>query len=931
MGDLPASPSAINSWSPEYLESLYQQWLDDPESVASDWQHFFQGFHLGTSRPPGEGGEESTAAPREPEGRHVDEHLVKQARVWSLIYHYRDIGHLMADTDPLGQKRPRPENLKLEAFQLSEADFEEEFFTPIPAFDRPVKLREIIDYLETIYCGHVGAEYIHIQNTDERRWIQDKLERPSSQVSLSADDKQNLLRKLHQAEVFESFLHSRYRGQKRFSLEGSETLIPLLWYLLESAAESGVIESVLGMAHRGRLNVLANIINKAYDDIFAEFEDNYEDAYEGGGDVKYHKGYSSNFMTSKGKLLYLHLAANPSHLEAVNSVVEGRCRAKQRLTGDSERNRVVPLLIHGDAAFAGQGMVAETLQMVKLPGYTTGGTVHIIVNNQIGFTTDPLAARSSVYCTDVAKMVQAPIFHVNAEDVDACARLAHLAMEYRQRFKKDVIIDMWCYRKHGHNEGDEPAFTQPGMYKIIREKKPIREIYGEQLKEEGVVHTDEIDRMRKDLEEILDTAQKHGKETPTSRNQAAFAKNWTGFRGSYSHETVDTTVHSEVLKMIAERAATTPKEFTPHRKVKRLYDKRLEAIQKNEPRDWGAARMLPYGPLPHEGPGVRLTGQDPRRGTFSHRHGVLTDTKTHEEYTPLDHISENQARFCIYDSPLSEAAVLGFEYGYTLSAPDMLILWEAQFGDFVNGAQVIIDQFIASAEAKWDRYSGLVLLLPHGYEGQGPEHSSARLERFLQLCADDNLQVANCTTPAQFFHLIRRQIKRKFRKPLIVMTPKSLLRRPEARSTLEELSNGSFQEIIDDPTVHDRSVIKRLLLCSGKVYYDLVARQEELGDTDTAIIRIEQLYPLNTKMISQVLARYPEGSESFWVQEEPKNMGAWMFMSDAFVETLNIRLRYIGRQASATPAVGSPTVHEQELRELLESALPASARVAAAS
>jgi 2-oxoglutarate dehydrogenase E1 component len=565
-------------------------------------------------------------------------------------------------------------------------------------------------------------------------------------------------------------------------------------------------------------------------------------------------------------------------------------------------------------------MVAEVLQLESLPGYTTGGTVHIIINNQIGFTTDPEDARSSTYCTDVAKTIQAPIFHVNGEDVEMCAFIIQLAVEYRQTFGKDVVVDMWCYRKHGHNESDEPAFTQPAMYEVIRKKRPISAVYSEQLKAEGVISDQEVQKMQKEMEEVLDEAQAHAKETPVLPNQEGFRKHWVGYGKPFNFKPVPTAVPEEKLKLYAERLAELPEGFKPHPKVARLTKGRRDAAIEGKPLDWGTVEALAYASLLDEGIPVRMTGQDSRRGTFSHRHAVLTDVETEEEYTPLDHIRERQPKFCIYDSPLAEASVVGFEYGYSLGDPNMLILWEAQFGDFANGAQVIIDQFIASAETKWDRSSGLVMLLPHGYEGQGPEHSSARLERFLQLCAQDNIQVANFTTPAQFFHAMRRQMKRSFRKPLIIMSPKKLLRHPDAVSGLAELSNGSFQEIIDDASVKDPKSIRRIMMCTGKVYFDLIARRAEVESTDTAIIRIEQLYPLHVELLREIFGRYPNAEDFIWVQEEPKNMGAWMHMHEWLDEYLDVRLRYIGRAASATPAVGSHTAHERELREFLEAA-----------
>ncbi len=921
MDDLVSQRPAINSWSADYLDSQYESWKADPESVEPQWRHFFEGFELGLEgvAPPAPAPAPAGAGPA-PDGDYID----KQIKVSSLVYHYRDIGHLLARLDPLGRERNRPGMLRLESFNLREEDLDREFVTTVPGLPRPVTLRRAIEHLEGIYCGTLGAEYMHIQNTEERRWIQSRLEDESMRYGVEAEERRVILRKLHEAEIFENFLHTRYRGQKRFSLEGSETLIPMLWLSMAELTEHDVEFMVLGMAHRGRLNVLANIMQKAYDYIFAEFEDNYEDTSDGGGDVKYHKGYSSRVTLHNGRDLHVTLTANPSHLEAVNPVVQGRCRARQRIIGDRERNRAVPILLHGDAAFSGQGMVAETFQMVKLPGYSTGGTIHIVVNNQIGFTTDPASARSSVYCTDVAKMVQSPIFHVNGDDPDTCAQVMKLAVDYRQRFNKDVVIDLWCYRKHGHNEGDEPAFTQPRMYDVIRKMKSVCTLYTKKLDEEGVIGHEAVGEMQREVEEVLEKAQEQARDTPVRFNQEAFREVWGGFNRKYTFESADTTFPAEDLREIARRMTTLPEGFSPHPKLKRLLKGRHDSVMEDTGMDWGTVEALTYGSLLWEGTPVRLTGQDSRRGTFSHRHSVLTDVKTEDVYTPLNSVREGQARFCIYDSPLSEVSVVGFEYGYSLGDPNMLIIWEAQFGDFANGAQVIIDQFISCAETKWDRSSGLVLLLPHGYEGQGPEHSSARLERFLQLCAQDNMQIANLTTPAQFFHIMRRQMKRNFRKPLVIMSPKSLLRHPKVVSRLSDLSEGTFQDVLDDPKIEDPSAVRRILLCSGKVYYDLDARREKQGNHgDTAILRLEEIYPLYADYLKRVLARYPDDCEMIWCQEEPKNMGAWTYISDAVEEKLGIRLKYIGRPASAAPAVGSTRLHERELRELFEKALPA--------
>ncbi|MCC6547036.1 2-oxoglutarate dehydrogenase E1 component [Candidatus Sumerlaeota bacterium] len=907
----------MNAWAPEYLESQYEQWKADPASVGSQWQSFFQGFDLAASQTDAP----SAAVAAAPAN---DAFIDKNGRVNSLVYHYRDVGHLAANLDPLGIKRASPEMLTLDFHGLSEADLDTKFRTGVREFTNgSATLRDIIAYLQSIYCGTMGVEYMHIQNTGERRWLQERLEKSTIKPAISPDGKRGLLRKLLQAEMFENFLHTRYKGEKRFSLEGGETLIPILWYALESAGELEAKEVVVGMAHRGRLNVLANIINKSYDEIFSEFEGNYDNLGDGGGDVKYHKGYSSNFITSTGNFIKLTLTANPSHLEAVDPVVEGRTRAKQRLLKDTERKLVLPFLIHGDAAFAGQGIVAEMFNMMTLPGYTTGGTIHFIVNNQIGFTTDPADARSTPYCTDVAKMVQSPIFHVNSEDPEMCANVVKIALEYRQRFRKDVVIDMWCYRKYGHNEGDEPAYTQPRMYEVIRTKKPISSIYQEKLREENIVGGDDVELMRSDLEQTLNDAQQYGKENKVRKNLTPFRTQWSGFEREFNFSPVDTTFDEKVLDEIARKLVDFPEGFMVNPKLQRQLTARRDLVLNREALDWGLVENLAYGTLLLEETPVRLSGQDCRRGTFTHRHAALTDFNTEEDFIPLNFIRPgNQERFCVYDSPLSEASVLGFEYGYSLGDPRMLIIWEAQFGDFANGAQVIIDQFIASAETKWERSSGLVFLLPHGYEGQGPEHSSARLERFLQLCAENNMQVCNLTTPAQLFHAFRKQMKQKFRKPLIIMSPKSLLRHPKAVSTVEELCKGRFQEIIDDAQVSDPSKVRRILLHTGKIHYDLMARRAEVDRKDTALIRIEQIYPLHTELLRKVIARYPKANEFYWVQEEPRNMGAWSHIRESLFEQAGITVEYIGRKASATPAVGSKKAHDVEQAQLVEAALP---------
>jgi 2-oxoglutarate dehydrogenase E1 component len=739
-----------------------------------------------------------------------------------------------------------------------------------------------------------------------------------------------VLEKLAAAELFERFLHTRFMGQKRFSLEGAEALIPLLDTLLEEAAAHGAREVVLGMAHRGRLNVLSNTLGKSFESIFCEFEDvELSESPFGSGDVKYHKGYTTDRVTRSGGTIHLSLTANPSHLEAVDPVVLGRTRAKQTRLGDARRRRVIPVLVHGDAAFAGQGIVAETLNLCHLAGYSTGGTVHVVVNNQIGFTTTPQEARSTLYCTDVAKMIQAPIFHVNGDDPEAVVHCARLALAFRQRFGSDVVIDMVCYRRHGHNEGDEPSFTQPLLYEKIRRTKPVRERYTETLLRQGLLQAEDVGRIEADLHQQLQSALQQIQTRPPEPDEPYDPRGpWSAYRRTRQPDDDPATgVPIERLAQIAERLGATPLGFEVHAKLQRLLDRRRKAVADGAALDWAMAEALCFGSLLVEGTPVRLSGQDSSRGTFNQRHAVVVDQRTGEEYAPLDHLAATQARFEVYDSQLSEAAVLGFEYGYSVADPTTLTLWEAQFGDFANGAQVIIDQFIVAAHAKWQRMSGLVLLLPHGYEGQGPEHSSARVERFLQLCAEDNLQVANCSTPAQYFHLLRRQMRRRFRAPLVVFTPKSLLRDPRAASPVEALVDGRFHEVLGDPDAREPEAVRRVLLCSGKIHYELAARQAQrqalcAGPRDVALLRLEQLYPWPDEALAAAIRRYPRAERVFWVQEEPANMGAWTFVRERVQELLpaGTVLGYAGRRASASPAVGSGRSHRREQAELVEAA-----------
>jgi 2-oxoglutarate dehydrogenase E1 component len=888
------------------LEAAYQRWQQEPASVDESWRVFFEGFELGLARP----------APAVSAGADAR----AQTGIVLLIDAYRDLGHFMAQLDPLSESRPTYPLLDLAEFGLQEADLERTFDTHQFLGLAQGTLRELLAALRETYCRTIGVEYMHIQDTHIRRWLQERMEPRRNQPSLPRRQKLGLLMSLHFAELFERFLHSRYVGQKRFSLEGAETLIPILDLIVERAPDRGVREIVFGSAHRGRLNVLANILGKPYQEVFAEFEENFlPNSFAGDGDVKYHLGFSCDRVTVRGGRIHLSLTPNPSHLEAVDPVVEGRTRAKQSLFGDQEQKSGIPLLIHGDAAFAGQGLVAETLNLSQLEGYTTGGTIHVIINNQIGFTTTPNDARSTAYCTDVAKMIQVPIFHVNGEDPEAAVYVAELALEFRQTFHKDVVIDMFCYRRHGHNEGDEPSFTQPVMYAKIKDHPTISEVYTEQLILRGDLTVDDTEAIDKAFQSKLQEAQQDVKKGPPMQvGMRGFGGRWEGLTPRYSHALVETGVPRETLQFIAGQIGQVPPSFKVHPKLARILDGQRQELLAKGSADWSMAETLAFGALLLEGTPIRLSGQDSRRGTFSQRHAVLYDAETGANFIPLNALKEGQAPFTVYDSLLSEAAVLGFEFGYSLDSPSKLILWEAQFGDFANGAQVIIDQFLVCSESKWQRDSGLVLLLPHGYEGQGPEHSSARLERYLQACAQDNIQVCYPSTPAQYFHLLRRQMKRSFRKPLVLLTPKSLLRHKKAMSSIEELISGRFLEILDD-TVVDPARIRRVVLCSGKVYYDLLERKEQDESGQTAVIRVEQFYPFPIDPLRRALARYRSVKEYVWVQEESVNMGGWTFM-EARLRAMGFPVKYVGRDASASPATGSRTVHVREQKELVEAA-----------
>ncbi len=920
LADCNGEQSSVNGWNSDYIESLYQEYLADSNSVDEKWRAFFQGFELGTARTPIHSDIEEFGA-EWVEAQKKLENL--QSRVDSLIYHYRDVGHLMAKIDPLGRNRTSHPMLELDSFGLTDDVLDMMFHADhLPWGADGLTLREIIAVLRETYCGSIGVEYMDIQNTPERRWLQYRMETTKNKATIPNGQKLRIARLLRRSTAFEKFLQTNYIGQKRFSLEGAETLIPLLDTIIEKAPQEGICEIVMGMAHRGRLNVLANILQKSYEEIFSEFEDNYAPGMiMGDGDVKYHKGASTDWTTFLGHQVHLTLTANPSHLEAVDPVVLGRVRAKQRVIGDHERSRVMGLLIHGDAAFSGQGIVAETLNLSQLQGYRTGGTIHIIVNNQIGFTTLPHDSRSGDYSTDVAKMIQAPIFHVNGDDPEAVLRVAEIAVEFRQKFKKDVVIDMYCYRRLGHNEGDEPSFTQPKLYEMIRNHPLVLDIYTKKLIDDGVATQEVLDEMAAEQDKVLSDAQSRARKQIITPSTKSFQAEWASMQQSYSHAIVETGVNKETLFNIANCWTAFPEGFEPNSKIIRLMKKRAESVlEQKKNLDWAAAEALAIGSLLAEGTPVRLSGQDSRRGTFSHRHAVIWDVNTAEMHIPLNHLGDNQARFCVYDSPLSEAGVLGFDYGYSLQNPDMMIMWEAQFGDFANGAQTIIDQFISTSESKWQRVSGLVMLLPHGYEGQGPEHSSGWVERFLQLCAEDNLQVCNVTTPAQFFHLLRRQMRRNFRKPLIVMSPKSLLRHPRAVSAFSEFTQGSFHEVLDDKTI-DAKKVRRVVLSAGKVHYDLLEKREAENIQDVALVRLEQFYPLYTERLSAILERYSNATEFIWCQEETQNKGGWTFIAPMLKEELGIEFKYVGRSRHASPAVGSLRLHLIEQETLVCEAL----------
>jgi len=888
------------------FEGLYQTYLKDESSVDPSWKEFFQGFEFARKN------YEETDAP---EGFH------KEFKVLSLINGYRQRGHLFTKTNPVRERRKHTPTLDIGNFGLEQNDLEVVFQAGTQLGIGPAKLNKIIAHLEATYCQSVGVEYLYIREPEVVRWLQTKMESTRNQPAFSKEEKLHLLKKLTQAVGFEQFLHTKFVGQKRFSLEGCESFIPALDAVIESGAEMGIEEFLVGMAHRGRLNVLSNIFNKSHQDIFSEFEGNPYDELSFGGDVKYHLGFSSDVETKSGKMIHLSLSANPSHLESVDPVVEGMARAKIDNKYNGDFSKVAPIIIHGDASIAGQGIVYEVIQMSQLDGYKTGGTIHIVLNNQIGFTTNYLDARSSTYCTDIAKTTLSPVFHVNCDDVEAVVLVVRMAIEFRQKFARDVFIDLLGYRKHGHNEGDEPKFTQPLLYKLIAKHPNPKDIYIEKLIGEKTLNETQAKKSEADfkngLQKKLEAVK--SKSDKVIKVKKKLGGTWSKKRRSTKKDfekSPITGVPLKILKELGNKLFQIPDDIAVFRKVRKLFDDRRQMIANNNI-DWALGELLAYATLVTEGHRVRLSGQDVERGTFSHRHAVLKFEDSEGEYVPLQNLSKKQAPFDVYNSLLSEYGVLGFEYGYASVSPERLIIWEAQFGDFSNEAQVILDQYLSAAEDKWMRQNGLVMLLPHGYEGQGAEHSNARLERYLQLCAELNMQIVNCTTPANFFHVLRRQIHRDFSKPLIVFTPKSLLRHPACISRIEDLSKGGFKEVIDDLDAVV-SKVEKLLFCSGKIYYDLIELRKKRKVSSLAIIRVEQLYPLPQTQLDAIVAKYKKAKAWIWIQEEPENMGAWSYMLRHY---RTVSLDVIARPESASPATGSSKIHQIEQLELYEQAL----------
>lgn len=881
------------------LEAMFRGWQHNPNSVSTEWQRFFEGFELARTH----------------FNENGSEYLDTEFKVLKLIDGYRKQGHLFTKTNPVRARRQYTPNLAIENFGLTESDLNKVFQAGKSVGIGPSTLKDIIDFLEETYCHSIGVEFMYIRNPEIVKWIEEKVEGTRNKTLFTNEQKKHILHHLKLAVGFEQFIHKKFVGQKRFSLEGAESLLPALDSVIEHGALLGIEEFVVGMAHRGRLNVLSNIMGKPYEDIFSEFiGEKYEEDIAL-GDVKYHLSFNNTIHTDNGHAVKISLVPNPSHLETVGPVVQGIARARIDNNYEADYNKLAPIIIHGDAAIAAQGVVYETLQMSQLEGYKTGGTIHIAINNQVGFTTNYLDARSSTYCTDIGKVTLSPVFHVNGDDPEALIHTIKLAVEYRQKFHTDVFIDLLCYRRYGHNEGDEPRFTQPTLYEAIANHPNVRDIYSKNLIEQGIIEMNEVKQLEQEFEKLLDDNLEHAKTLKGVKVQRFMADSWKGLRYSKPEDfeaSAKTGVKKDKLIDIANRINSLPNDKPFFKKLTKLVEDRTSLVKNNRV-DWAMAELLAYGSLLTEGYPVRLSGQDSERGTFSHRHSAYNVENSDEKYYPLKNLSDSQAPFNVYNSLLSEYAVMGFEYGYSITLPKGLTIWEAQFGDFHNVAQVIIDQYISSAEDKWGLRSGLVLLLPHGFEGQGPEHSSARIERFLTLAAHNNMQITNCTTPANLFHLLRRQVKREFRVPLIEFTPKSLLRHPKCVSDINELTTGGFNEVIDDNNV-DVSEVKRVVFCSGKVYYDLLQRKEEFNARDIALVRIEQLYPFPKKQVLDIISKYHNTIKWLWVQEEPQNMGAWNFIRDQIKE---INLEPVCRVASGSPAVGLSKIHAIEQEEII--------------
>lgn len=902
----------------ELIEAQYEKYLRDPKSIDPTWRRFFESLGDAPGKTPPAPAHTKPTAQEASYAASVEREPL-DIRVYNLIEAYRTYGHLMANVNPI-KTHPlsEPPELQLKTHGLNQEDLSKQFPTYGLISEEQAPLSVLIDVLKSIYCGNIGLEYKGLGQPELELWLQNRIEPSRFKINLGIAQKQMILHQLNKSELLEVFLHTKYVGQKRFSLEGGETLIPMLSAAIETGAELGLVVFVIGMAHRGRLNVLSNILNKSYAELFSEFDESYiPESYEGSGDVKYHKGYSSSIETQNKRKVQIDLIPNPSHLESVDPVVEGQVRAKQDLLHDEKQEKVMPVLIHGDAAIAGQGVVYETLQLSRLKGYSTGGTLHFIINNQIGFTTIPQDGRSTHYCTDISKTFGSPVFHVNAEDPEGCVYATILATELRQKFHCDVFIDMYSYRKYGHNETDEPAFTQPLEYQIIRKKRPIREIYREELIRQSVLEKYMAEKMEEEFKKALQLAltsikvsEKKGNR-PEALDLDAHASEESLFKP------IDTGVPKKVLQDAGECLCVVPSDFNIHPKLANLLKERLAMVSGDKPLDWGMGETLAYASLLWEGISIRISGQDCCRGTFSHRHALLMDQAKEREYYPLQHLKPAQGKFDIYNSPLSEYAVLGFELGYTLGNPEALVIWEAQFGDFANGAQLIIDQYLVSGEQKWAQKSDLVLFLPHGYEGQGPDHSTGRPERLLQMAGHENIRIVNPSTPAQLFHLLRRQVLNPVRKPLFVLTPKGLLRHPDCTNPIDDLIKGGFQEVLDDPI--NPSSPKRLIMCTGRIYYDLAAARLKSRSKDIVIVRIEQLYPLFLGKLKQLFNKYQGVTEYLWVQEEPENMGAWEFIRPLVAPLLpsGKTLKYIGRVRSATTAVGSHALHKQEHQEIM--------------